>query len=69
MPKRTRGYILTSKGVKKLQDAKREWESQHSAGCTEEKMRELTSPFKENGLDPGTIRGIFNGDERKDNSG
>jgi hypothetical protein len=52
--------------VKKLQDAKREWESQHSAGCTEEKMRELTSPFKENGLDPGTIRGIFNGDERKD---
>jgi tetratricopeptide (TPR) repeat protein len=55
MPKRTRGYILTPKGAKKLQDAKREWESQHSAGCTEEKMRELTSPFKENGLDPGTL--------------
>jgi tetratricopeptide (TPR) repeat protein len=66
MPKRTRGYILTPKSAKKLQDAKREWECQHSAGCTEEKMRELTSPFKENGLDPGTIRGILNGDERKD---
>lgn len=66
MPKRTRGYILTSKGAKKLQDAKREWESQHSAGCTEEKMRELTSPFKENGLDFGTIRKIFKGEERVD---
>jgi predicted NACHT family NTPase len=66
MPKRTRGYILTSKGAKKLQEAKREWESQHGVGCTEEKMRELTSPFKENGLDFGTIRKIFKGDERKD---
>ncbi len=66
MQKRTRGYILTRQGAEKLEAAKREWESQHGAGCTEEKMRELTSPFKENGLDPGTIRKIFKGEERVD---
>lgn len=66
MQKRTRGYILTRQGAEKLEDAKREWESQHGAGCTEEKMRELTSPFKENGLDPGTIRKIFKGEQRVD---
>jgi hypothetical protein len=51
MPKRNRGYILASKGGKKLNDAKREWETQHRDQCTQEKMRGLTRPFKEDGLD------------------
>jgi tetratricopeptide (TPR) repeat protein len=66
MQKRTRGYILTRQGVEKLEAAKRERESQLGARCTQEKMRELTSAYKENGLDTGTIRKIFKGEKEVD---
>ncbi|MBD2014413.1 NACHT domain-containing NTPase [Microcoleus sp. FACHB-53] len=66
MQKRTRGYVLTPEGAKKLEAAKREWETQHEARCTEEKMNELTSPYKERGLDVGTIRKIFKGEKTVD---
>lgn len=66
MLKRNRGYILTSTGVKKLEEAKREWETQHSDRCTQEKMRCLTSNFKEDGLDPGTVRKIFKAEKEVD---
>jgi hypothetical protein len=66
MQKRTRGYILTRQGAKKLEAAKREWESRLGARCTQEKMRELTAAYKENGLDTGTIRKIFKGEKEVD---
>lgn len=66
MQKRTRGYVLTPEGAKKLEAAKREWETQHEARCTEEKMNELTSPYKERGLYVGTIRKIFKGEKTVD---
>lgn len=66
MPKRNRGYILTSTGAQKLREAKRGWEIQHSDRCTQEKMRDLTSTFKENGLDTGTIRKIFKAEKEVD---
>jgi hypothetical protein len=66
MQKRTRGYILTRQGVEKLEAAKREWENQHGARCTQEKMKELTSAYKEDGLYTGTIRKIFKGEKEVD---
>ncbi|MBD2064361.1 hypothetical protein NDI37_00360 [Funiculus sociatus GB2-A5] len=67
MPKRNRGYILTSQGAKKLTEAKREWETQHENRCTQEKIRQLTRTLKPpEGLDPGTIRKILKGEKGVD---
>lgn len=66
MPKRNRGYILTPKGAKKLNEAKRERETQHGERCTQEKIRDLTRTFKEDGLDTGTIRKILKGEKGVD---
>jgi tetratricopeptide (TPR) repeat protein len=56
--KRDRGHILTETGRQKLQRAISQWEEVHHLRCTQERMRELTIPFRANGLDPGTISKI-----------
>lgn len=66
MLKRDRGYMLTPKGVRKLEDARRAWGDKHDARCTYEKIRELTVFCKENGLDTGTIRKILKGEKKVD---
>ena len=56
---RDRGRILTPEALSRLQQALRAWEVQHEKRCTQEKIRELTSGFKEGGLDPTTISKIL----------
>jgi hypothetical protein len=58
---RDRGRILTSEALAKLQHAIRGWEVKHEKRCTQERMKELTSKFKEGGLDPSTISKILKG--------
>ena len=42
-----------------FRQALRAWEVQHERRCTQERIRELTSGFKEGGLDPTTISKIL----------
>ena len=63
---RDRSRILTLEALAQLQQAIRAWELQHERKCTQERIRELTSEFKEGGLDPGTISKIRKGKEGVD---
>jgi tetratricopeptide (TPR) repeat protein len=56
---RSRGRILTAEALSRLQQALRAWEVQHERRCTQGQIRELTSGFKEGGLDPTTISKIL----------
>ena len=63
---RDRSRSLTPEALAQLQQAIRAWEVQHEKKCTQERIRELTSEFKEGGLDPGTISKIRKGKEGVD---
>ena len=63
---RDRSRILTPEALAQLQQAIRAWELQHEKKCTQERIRELTSEFKEGGLDQGTISKIRKGREGVD---
>ena len=63
---RDRSRILTPEALARLQQAIRAWELQHEKKCTQERIRELTSEFKEGGLDQGTISKIRKGREGVD---
>ncbi|MFM7426470.1 MAG: tetratricopeptide repeat protein [Elainella sp.] len=59
--KRGRGHVLTKVGAAKLQRAICQWEEAHfGLRCTQERMKELTVPFRSNGLDFSTIGKILN---------
>jgi tetratricopeptide (TPR) repeat protein len=63
---RDRGRLLTPEALAKLKQAIRDWESANNVRCTQERIRELTTPYKDGGLDPGTISKILKAREKVD---
>jgi len=60
MAKRQRGYILSDRGLQKLQAAKQAWEEERDRRCTQEVMQEAS------GLSTKTISKIFDRAGRAD---